>query len=64
MGNHKRSIMMKKMVSYMGAFGILASSAFAASATVWNNEDGNGTVVKKYLAASINTATTSLRQRL
>ena len=44
MGNHKRSIMMKKMVSYMGAFGILASSAFAASATVWNNEDGNGTV--------------------
>ena len=44
MGNHKRSTMMRKMVSYMGAFGILASSAFAASATVWNNEDGNGTV--------------------
>ncbi len=36
--------MIKKMISVMGAFGILASSAFAASATVWNNEDGNGTV--------------------
>ena len=36
--------MIKKMVSYMGALGILVSSAYAASATVWSAAEGNGTV--------------------
>lgn len=36
--------MMKKMISLMGVMGALISSAYAASATVWSAEDGNGTV--------------------
>ncbi|WP_088626756.1 Ig-like domain-containing protein [Fibrobacter sp. UWB5] len=36
--------MMKKMISWMGVMGALVSSAYAASATVWSAEDGNGTV--------------------
>ena len=45
MGNHKRSTMMRKMVSCVGVLGILTSAAYAAaSASVWNNVDGNGTV--------------------
>ena len=35
---------MKKMISWMGVMGALVSSAYAASATVWSAEDGNGTV--------------------
>ena len=35
---------MKKMISWLGVMGALASSAYAASATVWSAEDGNGTV--------------------
>ena len=65
MGNHKRSIMMKKMVSYMGALGILASSAFAASTTVWGPE-GDGEKAPAYwyaysygTGASFDTTTTA-----
>ena len=36
--------MMKKMISWLGVMGALVSSAYAASATVWSAEDGNGTV--------------------
>ena len=32
------------MISWMGVMGALVSSAYAASATVWSAEDGNGTV--------------------
>ena len=35
--------MVKKMISAMGALCALVSSAYAASATVWSAEDGNGT---------------------
>ena len=55
---------MKKMVSYMGALGILASSAFAAPATVWGTE-GAGDKAPAYwysyeygTGASIDTSTT------
>ena len=40
----KRSIMVKKMISWMGALCALAGSAYAASATVWSAADGNGMV--------------------
>ena len=35
---------MKKMISWLGVMGALASSAYAASATVWSAGEGNGTV--------------------
>ena len=57
--------MMKKMVSYMGALGILASSAFAAPATIWGPE-GAGDKAPAYwysyeygTGASIDTSTTA-----
>ncbi len=55
---------MKKMISYMGALGIMASTAYAASATVWSAE-GDGDKAPAYwysyeygTGASIDTSTT------
>lgn len=57
--------MVKKMVSYLGALGILASAAYAATATVWGPE-GDGDMAPAYwysydygTGASIDTSTTA-----